>query len=143
MSLLIDDPDDLLKLLRKLDLKVTSVEELNHLLATLNAHHNPVAAQQKAGKLIGLMVPSVTAGAAVMASIFLVAPPSEGRIPHLDGALALIWGCSAMVSVVALAFSFLMTRVRGGPAPADKPPAGKAAIFDERVLAAVPRDLSL
>ena len=57
MSLLIENTEELLTVVKKLNLKVASVDELRHLLAEINANYNPEAARQKTGKLVGVAVP--------------------------------------------------------------------------------------
>ena len=70
--MMIESTEELLTLLKKMDLKVHSVDELRQLLATINANYNPDAARQKTGKLIGTTVPGFMAGAAAFASFMIL-----------------------------------------------------------------------
>jgi hypothetical protein len=143
MSLMIDDPDDLLRLLRKLNLKVSSVDELRQLLASINAHYNPEATRQKTGKLIGTAVPGSMAAAAAGASFFLLVLGSGSSNPVLTiSGLALIWGACAIVSVAAVIAGSILTGVRRRLVPNDRPTAERPTTTDERVVAAITHDLS-
>src|SRR5579875_1972553 len=108
MNVMIESPDDLLTLLKKMDLKVTSIDELRQLLATINAHYNPDIARQKTGRLIGTTVPGYMAAAAAFAT-FCTA--SIGGV----GSLALIWGAVALVSTAAVISAAIMTGIRRRP----------------------------
>jgi len=142
MSVAIETTEDLLVLLKKLDVKVTSMDELRSLLMTINANYNPEEARQKTGKLVGITVPTSMAGAAAVTSFFLLGSGDGLTASHV-GALALIWSTCAVVSVVALIASFLITGGRRGPTMLDKPPLGNSVTVDERVMAAIGRDLSV
>lgn len=111
MSMMIESTEELLALLKKMDLKVTSVEELQHLLATINANYNPDAARQKTGKLLGITVPGYMAGAAAFASFMLL---GGGVSPFTVGALGVIWGSAAIVSTAAVISSAVLIGVRRG-----------------------------
>jgi hypothetical protein len=112
MSVMIESPEELLTVLKKLNLKVTSVDELRQLLATINAHYNPEAARQKTGKLVGVAVPSGIATAAGITSFFLVGAGQSSNATV--GGLALIWGACALVSTAAVLASAIMTGFRRG-----------------------------
>jgi hypothetical protein len=125
MSVVIDNTDDLLELLKKLNLKIESVDELRHLLTVVNTAYNPEAARARIAKLVGLVVPIVLGGIAGFVSMILI---SEVRAlgPHYVGALSLVWGVCGLVSLAALLFSFILLARRGAPrVPADNPPAGR------------------
>jgi hypothetical protein len=107
MSVVIDNTDGLMKLLKQLNLKVSSVEELRQLLETINLNYNPDASRMRAAKLIGISVPCVLAGCTAGVSCTLV-PPYQHLTPHHVDALALIWGVSGLVSVVALIVSCIL-----------------------------------
>jgi hypothetical protein len=114
MSLLIENTEELLTVVKKLNLKVASVDELRHLLAEINANYNPEAARQKTGKLIGVTVPSALATAAAVTSFFLLGTGHGGVTPYHVGALALIWGACALVSGAAVIACAIMTSIRRG-----------------------------
>ncbi|HTU20058.1 MAG TPA: hypothetical protein VMG10_18480 [Gemmataceae bacterium] len=118
MSILIDNTDELLTVLKKLNIKVASVDELRQLLATINASYNPEAARQKTGKLIGVTVPSSMATAAGVTSFFLLemgqGMMGQGMTSYHVGGLALIWGATALVSTAAVIASAIMTSLRRG-----------------------------
>jgi hypothetical protein len=110
MSMMIESTDELLTLLQKMDLKVTSVDELRQLLATINANYNPEAARQKTGKLLGVTVPGYMAGAAALTSLCML---SNDKLSDFTvGALAVVWGPCALASVAAVIASAIMTSVR-------------------------------
>ena len=111
MSVSIDTPEELLAMLKKLNLQVANVDELRQLLATINANYNPEAARQKTGRSIGVAVPCIMAGAAACASVSLVRL-EEGLTPAYVAVLALVWGACTLVSGTAILASSIMTRVR-------------------------------
>lgn len=139
MSVMIENTDELLTVLKKLGLKVSSVDELRHLLATINANYNPEVARQKTGKLIGVTVPGYMAGAAAFVSFFLV---GGGMTSYTVGGLALIWGACAAVSVAAVIAGAILTGPHRRPAPIDRP-ADRPVTTSEQVMSAIGRDLSL
>jgi hypothetical protein len=108
MSMMIESTEELLVLLKKMDLKVHSVDELRQLLATINANYNPEAARQKTGKLIGITVPGYMAGSAAFASFIL------GSTAMTIGGLAVVWGAVAVVSTAAVISAAIMTSIRRG-----------------------------
>jgi hypothetical protein len=145
MSVQIDSPDELQKLLKKCNLRVGSIEELKDLLASINASYNPDAARVKAALAMSVAVPCTALGVAGMVS-FLVSGMTEGL--HRGGpypmiALAVMWGCAALVSILALVMGMVSLRARrGGPAtgaPADIPRAG-VAVHSERSTNVIPAD---
>ncbi len=111
MSLMIDSTEELLALLKKMDLKVTNVDELRQLLATINANYNADAARQKTGKLISTTVPGFMAGAAAFASFMLL---GGGVGSSTVGALAVIWGPAALASTAAVIAGAVLAGVRRG-----------------------------
>jgi hypothetical protein len=102
-----------MKLLKQLNLKVSSVEELRQLLETINLNYNPDASRMRAAKLIGISVPCVLAGCTTGVSCALAAPYQHLTPYHVD-ALALIWGVCGLVSVVALIVSYILAGGRRG-----------------------------
>lgn len=144
MSVLIESTDELLALLKKMDLKVHSVEELRHLLASINANYNSEAARQKTGKLIGVAVPGIMAGAAAFATFFLLGAgstlPTVDLMPFTVGGLAVIWGAVALVSVPAVIAGAVMTSIRRGRATPDNPP-DRAVSRAEPVVTHITREL--
>ncbi|MHB1426641.1 MAG: hypothetical protein ACYC3I_26060 [Gemmataceae bacterium] len=114
--MMIESTEELLTLLKKMNLKVTSVDELSQLLATINANYNPEAARQRTGKLIGTTVPGYMASAASFATFTIL---GGGISPPSVGALALVWGPCALVSVAAVITSAIMTSIRRYPAMPD------------------------
>lgn len=141
MSMMIDNTEDLLRVLKKLGIKVTNVEELKDLLASLNAHYNPDAARMRVARQIGVAVPVVALVAAAMISIFLAMPTATHRLSNhaLVALFAVLWGVAGLVSLAGLggALFFLGTRrsaVPSSDAPADlptKPAPGVTAITDQ------------
>jgi hypothetical protein len=113
MSVMIESTEELLALLKKMDMKVTSVDELRHLLATVNASYNADAARQKTGKLIGTTVPGFMAGAAAFASFMLVG--SSGVSPFTIGGLGVVWGATAVVSTAAVIAGAILSGARRSP----------------------------
>ncbi len=145
MSVMIETTEELLQLLRKLGVRVSSVDELRQLLATINAHYNPEAARTRTAKLVGISVPCALGGIAGAVSFSLVSAAAHGSLfaPYFVGALAVIWGTCAVVSVAALVFSLILVAGRGSRASADKPPQSKSSAVEERVVTAITHDLSL
>jgi hypothetical protein len=139
MSVMIESTEELLTLLKKMDLKVTSVDELRQLLATINANYNPDAARQKTGKLIGTAVPGAMAVAAAFASFMLLAGP--GSVNAIGG-LAVIWGAVALVSTAAVIASAILTGARRGRAMPDYSP-DRPASRSEPVVTHITKDLSV
>jgi hypothetical protein len=119
MSVVIDNTDGLMRLLKQLDLKVSSVEELRQLLETINLNYNPDASRMRAAKLIGISVPCALAGCATGVSCALASPYQHLTPYHVD-ALALIWGVCGLVSVVALIVSYILAAGRRGSRSAPK-----------------------
>ncbi len=144
MSVMIESTDELLTVLKKLNLKVASMDELRHLLATINAHYNPETARQKTGRLVGVTVPCVMAGAAAVTSFSVLGPQGGGNLTSNSqvAALALAWGACALVSTAALLASFLMTSVRRGRTTADNPPE-RPAFPQEPAVTGITKQLSL
>ncbi|HEY7311028.1 MAG TPA: hypothetical protein VH643_16810 [Gemmataceae bacterium] len=144
MSVVIDNTDDLLALTRKLGVKVTSVDEVRQLLTTVNANYNPHAARLRTAKLVALGVPCGLGGMAAVVSLFLTFASQGGLAGHyFVGALALVWGSFALVSVTALIFSFALLLGRQARVPADAPPAGKTTRIDGPLVTAITPELSL
>jgi hypothetical protein len=141
MSLIIDNTDDLLTVIKKLNLKVASVDELRQLLATINANYNPEAARQRTGKLIGVAVPSSMATAAGVTSFFLLGTGHE-MTPFHVGALALIWSACALVSTAAVLASAITTSIRRGSPSAPESAAERRNLFGERLATGITKDLS-
>jgi hypothetical protein len=143
MSVMIESTDELLALLKKMDLKVTSVDELRHLLATVNANYNPEAARQKTGKLIGATVPGIMAGAAAFVSfVLLITNETTHSIPHDVGGLAVIWGAVALVSTASVLAAAIMSNVRRGPTMPN-PSSDRPASRGEAVVTHITKDLSV
>jgi hypothetical protein len=139
MSVVIDNTEDLMTLLKKLGLKVASVDELRQLLATINANYNPDAARARIGKLIGVSVPSVMAGCAAVVS-FTLAAPGHDLTPYHVAVLASIWGVCGLVSVVALIVGFILASGRrGGRSLPDSPHIGQQSSSDPLMTAITDR----
>jgi hypothetical protein len=139
MSLLIDSTDDLLTVIKKLNLKVASVDELRQLLVTINANYNPEAARQKTGKLIGVSVPTCMAIAAGVTSFFLLAPGQEITPFHV-GIFALVWGACALVSAAAVIASAIMSSIRRGQASSENAPNHRNMV-GERMVTGITNEL--
>jgi hypothetical protein len=140
---MIETTDELRDLLKKLNLKVSSVAELRHLLTTINANYNPQAARLRTAKLVAIGVPCGLGGMATAVSLFLMMVHRPLSDEAFLGALALVWGCCALVSVTALIFSFALLLGRKARVPAEAPAFGKAATMDERLATGITPDLSL
>jgi hypothetical protein len=121
MSVLIDNTEDLLTLVKKLDLKVNSVEELEYLLTMINSGYDPETARQKTARLVGVAVPCSMAGAAALTSFFLLMP---GQAVNANGVavLAVAWGACALVSVAAVITSAIMLGRRHEQVQPDQSP---------------------
>jgi hypothetical protein len=144
MSVNIETTEELQQLLRKLGVKISSVDELRQLLATINAHYNPEAARSRIAKLVGISVPCTLGSIAGLVSIVVAGASHDALLsPYFVGAMALVWGTCALVSVAALIFSFSLVIGRGSRAATDQPPPNKLSAMDERVMSALGRDLSL
>lgn len=142
MSLLIENTEELLTVVKKLNLKVASVDELRHLLAEINANYNPEAARLKTGKLIGVAVPSAMASAAGVTSLFLVMEAHGGGItPYHVGALALIWGACAVVSTAAVIASAILSGGRRSGAFAPPSASDQRNRIGERIGTGITREL--
>lgn len=139
MSVMIESTDELLKLLKKMNLKVSSVDELRQLLASINADYNPDAARQKTGRMIGTIVPGALAGAAAFASFILLAPPHS---THSIGDLAVIWGPVALASTAAVIAGAVLSGVRRSRAFSD-PPSNRSASRGEPVVTSIVKELSI
>jgi hypothetical protein len=137
MSVMIESTDELLTLLKKMNLKVASVDELQQLLASINATYNPDAARQKTGRMIGTIVPGVLAGAAAFASFMLLGGPAS---PHSTGGLAVIWGPVALASTAAVIAGAVLSGGRRGRATPDTAP-DRAASRGEPVVTNIIREL--
>ncbi len=142
MSVAIETTEELLTLLKKLGIKVTSVDELRSLLASINANYNPEAARTRTAKLVGISVPCGLGGIAGLVSAVL-AERSSLIGPYFVGALAVVWGACALASVTALIFSFSLLVGRRSYLSADKPPLGKPSAVEQRTATGITPDLSL
>ena len=141
MSVVIESTEELLTLLRKLNIKVASVDELRHLLATINANYNPEAARQRTGKLIGVAVPSALATAAALTSFFLLGMGHGAVTPYHVGALALIWGACAFVSLGAVLASAIITSNRRGGRTAPENAPDRPDMLRERIVTGITKEL--
>jgi len=141
MSVMIENTEELLALLKKMDLKVHSVDELRQLLATINANYDAEAARQKTGRQIGTIVPGAMAGTAAMVSYFLVIG-SGGLSPYSVGALALMWGSVAVVSTAAVISAAIMTSIRRGRTLPDNS-SDRPASRSESVVTHITRELPM
>jgi hypothetical protein len=139
MSVMIESTEELLALLKKMDLKVHSVDELRQLLASINASYNPEAARQKTGRQIGTVVPGVMAGAAAFASFMLL---GAGLGSFTIGGLAVIWGPVAIVSTAAVISGAVMSSVHRGRTMPDNPP-NRAATREGPVVTHITRELPM
>jgi hypothetical protein len=146
MSVMIESTDELLTVLKKMDLKVKSVDELHQLLTSINASYNPDAARQKTGKLIGVAVPGIMAGAAAFATFCLLGAgsthPTVDLTPFTVGGLGVIWGAVALVSIPAVIAGAVMTSIRRGRTMPDNPP-DRPASRQEPVVTHITRELPM
>jgi hypothetical protein len=126
VSLHIESLDELRELLKKLNLKVSSVHELRALLLTVNATYNPVAARTRAARLIGVVTPCIALGVGGLVSLLMVTgalKPSGGEVPERMSlvviGVAVVLGIAALVSTVAVVGSLLFLYRRQGAGRAD------------------------
>jgi hypothetical protein len=124
MGLEINDINDLQKLLKRIDLKVQSIEELKALLAVVQQPRDPVTAQVETIKKIGHEVPTAVACTGGVVSFLLVFFGSGFGPVAMVGALAIIWGAVALICVPAILSSMiLLGRLQATPAARrDSPP---------------------
>jgi hypothetical protein len=142
MSLLIENTEELLTVVKKLNLKVANVDELRHLLAEINANYNPEAARLKTAKLIGVAVPSAMASAAAFISLFLVLEAHGGNMtPYHVGALALIWGACAVVSTAAVIASAILSGSCRRNASAPLSASDQRNMLGERIMTGITKEL--
>jgi hypothetical protein len=139
MSLMIETTEELLALLKKMDLKVTSVDELQHLLATINANDNPEATRQKTGRQIGTVVPGAMAGGAAFASFMLL---GQGVSAFTIGGLAVVWGAVAIVSTAAVIAGAVLSGVHRSRTLPETPP-NRSASRQGPMVTHITKDLSI
>lgn len=142
MSVTIETTEELLTLLKKLKVTITNAEELRSLLTTINATYNPQAARIRTAKSVAIWVPCILGAIAGLVSMQLTTPSVlDGS--YFVGALALVWGSCALVSVMALIFSFPLLFGRQTRPSVDVPAANKGSAFEERITTALRHDLSV
>jgi hypothetical protein len=118
MSLHVESVEELQQLIKKLGIKVNSVDELRSLMATINACYDPDVARNRAARLVGIVVPCVALGVAGLVSIVLAGTlgTPRGHAPAdatlLLVALGIVWGVAGLTSAVAAVGSLLF--LRGG-----------------------------
>jgi hypothetical protein len=136
MSLMIENVDDLRRLMKQLGVKVASAAELEQLLAGINASYNPDAARVRAVKLTCLTIPAVSFSVAGFVSLLLLT--STGNLgPFVDrhfwvAALAIVWGCASGATIISTILGFL-TLLRRHPS-ARTPPAERPLPIPGQVL---------
>lgn len=118
----IDSVGELRTLLKSCRLTVSSVAELEGLLARINAGYDPDAARVRAARRVATVVPVVGAVMAFLTSFYLLpvslAGPSDAaagpwpRVAMCLGGLGITWGLWAAVSLVAILRSFRLLRER-------------------------------
>src|SRR6185437_12276242 len=128
---------ELLSMLKKMNLKVASVDELQQLLATIHSNYNADAARQKTGKLLSTTVPGIMAGAGAFVSFCLVGP---GMTPYTVGGLALVWGAVALVSTAAVIAGAILTNNRQDRTTSEGAGDRKTR-FGEELLTGIRKDL--
>jgi hypothetical protein len=132
MSVLINNSEELLHLVRKLGIKINTVGELEQLLKTVNATYNPEADRLRLARQVGLSVPIVSCIFAALATGGIVVPGLAGAAGnHQEAAVAVVWGVTCAVSLGALLFSLLVVlfhRNKKTAAP------GASAFYDGRPL---------
>jgi formate-dependent nitrite reductase membrane component NrfD len=125
MSMQIEDLDDLKALLKTCKVTVGDIEEMKSLLAAINANYNPDAARVKVAKRMGILVPTIAFVVAGAVSVFLSS--GEGiQSRYWLAALAVLWGVTGLVSIIATIFTSIVLLARrpaaearqaGAPAP--------------------------
>jgi hypothetical protein len=146
MSVAIETTEELQTLLKKLGVKITNVNELRDLLASINANYDPQAARTRTAKLVGISVPCTLGGIAGLVSVVLAGPGQRTAAvvgSNIVGSLAVVWGACALISVTALIFSFSLLVGRRERSAPDKLPLSNSSIGDERVISAVGHDLTI
>lgn len=132
MSLQIDNLDDIKSLIKETDIKISSVDDLNELLAGINASYNPDASRVRVVKLMAILTPSIAFSVAGICSFFLLGSTQTGRgtiTPQMIAVMGIMWGTSAVASIVVNLWAWLAIRDirRPGPIAASssggKPPA--------------------
>jgi hypothetical protein len=141
MSVSIETTEDLLTLLKKLKVTVANVEDLRGLLASINASYNPQAARVRTAKLVALSVPCGLGAIAGFVSMLLTTASLDAA--YFVGALALVWGSCALVSVTALVFSFTLLLGRQARSTGDMASASKPSALEERITTELRHDLSV
>jgi hypothetical protein len=141
MSVMIDDTEELLTVLKKLDVKVNSVDELHHLLTTINSSYDPEAARQKTARQIGVAVPCAAAGAAALASFILLAQ-AQGLSAASVAIMAVVWGAFALVSMAAVIASAIMLGRPRNPRNMDNPPS-RSQSHPERGATGIVKELEI
>jgi hypothetical protein len=112
MSIYIETLDELRSLVRKLGIKVESTAELRELIAAVNAQSNPDRARLKTIKVIGVTAAAVPSGGAALATMILLAESAKAGGVSWGGllALAIVWPAVALISTLALYFTFRALR---------------------------------
>jgi hypothetical protein len=112
MSIYIETLDELRSLVRKLGIKVESIAELRELIAAVNAQSNPDMARLKTLKVIGVVAAVVPPGAAALATMLLFAESAKTGGVTWGGllALAIVWPAVALISTLAVYFTFRALR---------------------------------
>jgi hypothetical protein len=117
MSLQIDNPEDLRKLLASLDLKPANLEELKEFLQAVNRSYNPDAGRLRVAALLAVVPTSVSTGVAWGTSLFLMGlSNSPDTAWVLIPLLAIVWGAVALISSIAVVSAFLILRSAPGAA---------------------------
>jgi hypothetical protein len=103
MSYNIDSLDELQNLVKRLGVKVETVDDLRRLLATINAPYDAEMARQKTLRLIGTLVACIGWPVGGLVSLFALAPNAREAPNHYSFlAVAVVWATVVLMSLVGL-----------------------------------------
>jgi hypothetical protein len=131
MSLQIDNLDELKSLIKDTNIKISSVDELKDLLTGINASYNPDASRVRVVKMMAMVTPLIAFSVAGICSFFLLGNKSSSNslTPNETSVIAVMWGTSAIASIVVNLWAWLAIRdIRhrdpfAGSSSGGKPPA--------------------
>ena len=118
MGLQVETVKDLKRLLNQVGLKINTLEELQNLLASLNATYNPDEARVRSARTISTVTTWVSFGAAFLGTFYLmpvliVGSERNKELPWpIIPLIALLWLVAGAVSSLALRYSHSLLRGR-------------------------------
>src|SRR3954470_14106785 len=110
MPVPVDDLQDVRRLVKQLGLKVTTIDDLQRLLAAINTGYNPDALRVKTIRSISTTAISASMGAAGVVSFIALASMGESKFSSSWGAsliavLAIMWVMAGAISLAAVLLS--------------------------------------